>query len=60
MDYRDLDAVPQDQTINCVDCDMAFTFSAGEQQYYREKELNTPKRCKNCRDARKREREHSQ
>ena len=35
-----------------------FTFTAGEQAFYKEKGLtNEPKRCKECRDKRKAERQ---
>ena len=47
----------QDKTLTCVDCGCEFTFTAGEQQFYREKGLdNEPKRCKECRDKKKTER----
>lgn len=46
-----------DKTIQCVDCGEEFTFTAGEQAFYKEKGLdNEPKRCKVCRDKRKEER----
>ncbi len=46
-----------DKTIQCVDCGEDFTFTAGEQAFYKEKGLdNEPKRCKACRDKRKEER----
>lgn len=44
----------QDKTIICQDCGNEFTFTAGEQSFYKEKGLtNEPKRCKECRDKRK-------
>ena len=44
----------QDKTIICQDCGNEFTFTAGEQAFYKEKGLtNEPKRCKECRDKRK-------
>ena len=43
----------QDRTIKCVDCGTEFTFTAGEQQFYHEKDFkNEPKRCKNCKTKR--------
>ena len=43
-----------DKTLVCEDCGKEFTFTAGEQAFYKEKGLdNEPKRCKECRDARK-------
>ena len=48
----------QDRTLTCVDCGNEFTWSAGEQAYFREKGLMIPpKRCRNCRRARKNTRE---
>jgi hypothetical protein len=44
----------QDRTLTCVDCGQPFTFSADDQQYHREKGYtNEPKRCPNCRQARR-------
>ena len=44
----------EDQTLNCEDCGKEFVFSAGEQEFYSQKGLvNTPKRCPECRKARK-------
>ena len=44
----------QDRTLTCVDCGASFTFSADDQQYHREKGYtNEPKRCPNCRQARR-------
>ena len=40
----------QDKSINCTDCGTAFTFTAGEQEFYRTKGFtNEPKRCPSCR-----------
>ena len=40
----------QDRTLTCLDCNQAFTFSADDQQYHREKGYtNEPKRCPSCR-----------
>lgn len=44
----------QDQTRICVDCHNEFLWSAGEQEYFHEKGFaEPPKRCKECRRARK-------
>jgi CxxC-x17-CxxC domain-containing protein len=44
----------EDKSITCVDCGEEFLFTAGEQQFYRERGLtNEPTRCKNCREKRK-------
>jgi hypothetical protein len=46
-----------DETLNCVDCNAAFTFSAGEQEFFASKGFtNKPNRCPDCRSARKAQR----
>lgn len=43
-----------DQLLTCVDCGQEFTWSAGEQDFFRDKGFTeTPKRCKACRQAKK-------
>ena len=47
----------QDKTITCSDCGNSFTFSAEEQEQFRSRGYtNEPKRCPECRQARKSER----
>jgi N-acetylglutamate synthase-like GNAT family acetyltransferase len=49
MDY-------QDKSIQCSDCGTIFTFTAGEQEFFASKGFtNAPKRCPQCRQAKKRE-----
>ena len=44
----------QDRLITCVDCGQEFTFTVGEQEFYRDRGLtNAPTRCKSCREKRK-------
>ena len=43
--------------IICKDCEEEFEFTEGEQEFYKEKHFNEPKRCKECRDKSKRIRE---
>ncbi len=44
----------EDKTLRCSDCNSEFTFTASEQKFYAEKGFtNEPKRCPNCRRARK-------
>ena len=44
----------QDEKLVCEDCGAEFVFTAGEQEFYAEKGLvNKPKRCADCRRARK-------
>ncbi|MDD5127399.1 MAG: zinc-ribbon domain containing protein [Dehalococcoidales bacterium] len=44
----------QDKTIQCSDCGKTFTFSAEEQEQFQARGYtNEPKRCLECRQARK-------
>jgi len=44
----------QDKSIQCSDCGATFTFSAGEQEQFASRGYtNEPKRCPDCRQARK-------
>lgn len=44
----------EDIKLVCVDCGGEFLFTVGEQEYYKEKGLeNQPKRCPECRRAKK-------
>ncbi len=43
-----------DKTLTCVECGYEFTFTAGEQEFFASKGYtNEPKRCTQCRGARK-------
>lgn len=43
-----------DRTLVCKDCGKEFTFTDGEQEFYKEKGLqNEPQRCQECRKAKK-------
>lgn len=42
-----------DETITCCDCGNTFTFSQGEQDYYAKQGFNRPKRCRPCREEKK-------
>jgi CxxC-x17-CxxC domain-containing protein len=43
-----------DKTLNCRDCGIEFTFTAGEQEFYQTKGLtNEPGRCPECRALRR-------
>ena len=43
-----------DKSIQCSDCGTTFTFSAGEQEFFASKGFtNEPKRCPQCRRAKK-------
>jgi DNA-directed RNA polymerase subunit RPC12/RpoP len=46
-----------DKTIVCKDCGQEFVFTEKEQEFYKEKGFeHDPVRCKNCRMARKAQR----
>ena len=43
-----------DKVLKCRDCGEEFTFTAGEQAFYRERGFqHEPTRCRTCRDKRK-------
>ncbi len=45
----------EDSPILCIDCAQEFIWTAGEQLFFREKNLlNPPKRCKDCKKAKNR------
>lgn len=41
------------KNIVCTACKKVFLFSGGEQRYYKERKLSEPKRCRDCRQERK-------
>ncbi len=43
----------KDRTLQCADCNRTFTFTAGEQEFYQERGYSDPRRCPDCRAARK-------
>jgi CxxC-x17-CxxC domain-containing protein len=48
----------QDKSIQCSDCGNTFTFTADEQETFASRGYkNEPKRCSQCREARKTERQ---
>ena len=46
-----------DKTLVCQDCGNEFVFTEGEQEFYNEKGFQEPKRCTDCRRARKQQRD---
>jgi len=44
---------PQDFRLKCWECGERFTFTVGEQRFYKEKGFSMPKRCEKCREKRK-------
>ena len=50
----------QDKTLTCSDCNNPFTFTADDQDNFQQRGYtNEPKRCPDCRQARKTERNGS-
>jgi hypothetical protein len=43
----------RDKVLRCCDCEQSFIFTAGEQAFYFSKGLSEPKRCRPCRELRK-------
>ena len=43
----------QDQQLECVECGQNFEFLADDQEFYASKGYSSPKRCPECRQARK-------
>jgi CxxC-x17-CxxC domain-containing protein len=46
-----------DMTLTCRDCQQAFTFTTGEQDFYASRGFSEPSRCPDCRAARKAQRD---
>lgn len=45
-----------DEQIVCADCGRSFTWSYGEQRFYKARDLSPPKRCETCRARRRSDR----
>ncbi|QQK76978.1 zinc-ribbon domain containing protein [Salicibibacter cibarius] len=45
-------SAPQDLLLKCWECGKRFTFTVGEQQFYKQKGFVHPKRCEECRARR--------
>ena len=45
-----------DRTLTCVECSAEFTFTADDQEFHARKGYQEPKRCPNCRQARRSDR----
>lgn len=43
----------KDKEMTCKDCGETFTITAGEQEFYENRDLALPKRCRKCRRLRK-------
>lgn len=44
---------PDDKIVKCIDCQIDFIITLGEQQFYKEKGFQQPKRCQDCRNKKK-------
>ena len=42
-----------DRTLTCAECSSEFTFTADDQEFHGKKGYQDPKRCPNCRTARR-------
>ncbi len=42
-----------DKEIKCIDCGVVFTFTIGEQTFYKDRQFTEPKRCQDCRNKKK-------
>lgn len=51
------DTYYEDKELICEGCKRPFVFTGGEQRFFAEKGFTPPKRCKPCRDERKKQRE---
>jgi CxxC-x17-CxxC domain-containing protein len=57
LNTRRSPVVFQDRSLTCSECGSSFAFTADDQQYHAEKGYtNDPKRCPNCRQARRAQR----
>jgi hypothetical protein len=52
MDYQENENVVPSV---CKDCGNQFIVESGEKAFFEKKQMELPKRCKSCRDRRKRE-----
>ena len=53
--HRDPDPADglEDMLIRCCDCGQDFVWTAGQRQYFRDRDLRQPRRCSECRGARR-------
>jgi hypothetical protein len=49
---HDMERKMNDQTLYCVQCDEPFTFSASDQEKFRQRGFDSPRRCPACRQHR--------
>lgn len=46
--------------LRCIGCSYEFSMSAGEQQYYRARDMHQPRRCPSCRRKRREQANHGE
>jgi cold shock CspA family protein len=46
-------STPTDQWVACAQCGAEFAFTIGEQDYYAQKKISPPRRCRACREKKK-------
>lgn len=49
----------EDKTIKCI-CGVEFVFTVGEQEFFKDKGFNPPRRCADCRKKKREEKEQQQ
>jgi hypothetical protein len=49
-------SIYQHKELTCADCRGKFIWSAKDQEFFAEKGFSEPKRCKDCRQAKKEQR----
>lgn len=49
----------EDKTLVCEECKHDFVWTAGEQEFFAERNFSQPKYCKECRAARKAQRNNN-
>jgi len=50
----------KDQKLTCQDCGKEFVFTASEQEFFQKKGFQSPKRCADCRAAKKQAKTHQE
>ena len=56
----DENSEPVDKRIECRDCAETFVLTVVDQAFFKERGLAEPKRCRDCRKFRRREREQQE
>lgn len=51
--FREGEPAPGDERLNCQECGKDFFYTAGEQLFFKSRNLPDPKRCYSCRKLRR-------